>query len=334
MSTTLLAGMDVSPLEVTRAGTSRYITGLLGGLAAEDVEVRRYRFGGTARAFRPVRDVFWYLAALPALAGRDEIEVLHCPSIRAPVRCPVPLIVSMHDLALLRYPQAFNRWTRKYSAFALPRIGRAAAAIVVGSDFTRREVVELLAQPERKVHVVPYGVGPPFTPEGPAAAGDYVLAVSTLEPRKNLPRLVEGFQRARLGCELRVVGARGWGSVEVAGEHVHWLGEVSDEELARLYRGAQCVVYVSLYEGFGLPVLEAMACGAAVVAPAGRPFSEFAGGVAVAVDPREPDSIATGIVAAAADRARLGRLGPERAVHYDWGGVARATLDVYRQVAA
>jgi glycosyltransferase involved in cell wall biosynthesis len=334
VSGALLAGLDVSPLEVTRAGTSRYVTGLLEGLAAADgVAVRRYRFGGAARALRPVRDIVWYLAALPLLARRHRVDVLHCTSVRAPIRSSVPLVVSIHDLALLRYPSAFNRWTRTYSALALPRVARAADAIITGSEFARREVVELLGAQPDSVHVIPYGVGPPFSAEGPAADGDYVLAVSTLEPRKNLPRLVEGFQRTRFGCELRVVGARGWGGVKVAGEGVRWLGEVTDDELARLYRGARCVAYVSLYEGFGLPVLEAMACAAAVVAPSGPPYSEFADGVAVQVDPRDPGSIAAGLIAADEAREELGGRGPERAAQYTWTRAARETVGVYREVA-
>jgi glycosyltransferase involved in cell wall biosynthesis len=327
--------VDVSPLEVTRAGTSRYITGLLDGFAAADgVRIRRYRFGGAARALRPVRDVAWYLAALPILAGRHRVDVLHCTSVRAPIRSPVPLVVSIHDLALLRYPQAFNRWTRTYSAVALPRVARAADAIITGSEFARGEVIELLGTRSESVHVIPYGVGPPFSTKGPAADGEYVLAVSTLEPRKNLHRLVEGFARARLGCELRVVGARGWGGVKLGGEGVRWLGEVTDDELARLYRGARCVAYVSLYEGFGLPVLEAMACGAAVVAPTGPPYSEFADGVAVEVDPRDPDSIAAGLVRADETREQLGPRGPAQAARYTWARAARETLEVYRKVAA
>jgi glycosyltransferase involved in cell wall biosynthesis len=162
-----------------------------------------------------------------------------------------------------------------------------------------------------------------------------VLAVATLEPRKNLPLLVEGFQRARLDdLELRVVGAEGWGGVSVAGARVQRLDDVDDDELARLYRGAACVAYVSLYEGFGLPVLEAMACGAAVVAPAGPPFDEFAEGVDVRVNPHDADSIADGLREAIERRTELGPLGPARAAEYTWERAAQATHEVYREAAA
>jgi len=237
---------------------------------------------------------------------------------------------------VLRHPKAFNLWTRRYSALTLPRIARAATRIIVGSDFTRGEVVELLQVPDQKVRVIPYGVGGSFTaPDGPASAGDYVLAVSTLEPRKNLPRLVEGFRRAKLdGLELRIVGAEGWGDVEVAGDNVRWLGEISDGELARQYRGAACAAYVSLYEGFGLPVLEAMASGTAVVAPTGPPYTEFADGVAVLVDALDPDSIAEGLRDAVERRAELGPRGLERAKEYSWRRAAQAHVEVYREAAA
>src|SRR5207302_5999564 len=181
-------------------------------LSEEDVELRRYAFGGSSRALVPARDLAWYFGALPLQARRDRVDVLHCPTHRAPVRSSVPVVVTFHDLAVLRHPETFNRWTREYSRTLLSRVARAAERVIAVSEFTARELVDLLGVPEAKIRVIPNAVGPPFTDTGDAAEGEYVLAVSTLEPRKNLGRLVEGFRRANLnGCELRVVGARGWG---------------------------------------------------------------------------------------------------------------------------
>src|SRR5205807_6535559 len=118
-------------------------------------------------------------------------------------------------------------------------------------------------------------------PAGPKADGDYVLAVGTLEPRKNLERIAQA-----VDGELRVVGARGWGGVDPPA-NVTWLGSVSDDELAALYRGARCLVYASLYEGFGIPVAEALACGCPVVTSAGSAMEEVAGGDATYVDPAD-----------------------------------------------
>ena len=170
-------------------------------------------------------------------------------------------------------------------------------------------------------------VEPVFTAEGPAADGDYVLAVATLEPRKNLRRIADA--AARAGVELRVVGARGWGGVETPG----WVGEVSDEELAALYRGAVALVFPSLYEGFGIPVLEAMASGAPVVTSRGGATEEVAGGAAVLVDPLDVGAIAAGIEEAVSRREELRALGLERATAYSWKGVADAVERVWRELA-
>jgi glycosyltransferase involved in cell wall biosynthesis len=332
----LRVGIDVSPLVQTRAGTARYVTELTAALEGKaDVELGRYGFGGESRAATAFRDAVWYPAVLPARARRDGVHVLHCPTFRAPLRSRVPLVVTFHDLAVLRHPEAFNAWTRRYSALTLPRVARVAKAIVAVSEFTKRELVELLGVPAEKVRVIPNGVAAPFQREGSESEGDYVLAVSTLEPRKNLQTLVEAFGRAELdGCELRVVGGRGWGGVDVNGDRVRYLGFVPDEELASLYRGAMCVAYVSRYEGFGLPVLEALACGAPVVAADLAPIRELASGAAITVDPADPDAIAAGLEQAAARRAELSARGPDAAARYDWRRTAAETLALYREVAA
>jgi len=325
-------GLDTSPLVLTKAGTARYLTSLIEGLEREpSVEVSRLSWGADGRGTKVARDMFWYPRGLGRAAKQAGADLLHCPTMRAPLRSRIPLAVTIHDVAVLRHPEAFNTWTRRYSATTLPKVAKAADAIVVGSRFSRDELLDTLPVPESNVRVIPYGVGPPFVPDGPATEGDYVLTVSTLEPRKNFDRLLEGFRRSGLeGLELRVVGGEGWGSVEVDGDRVRRLTDVDDDELARLYRGAAAVVYVSLYEGFGLPVLEAMACGTPVVAPAGPPYDEFARGIAFEVDPRDPDSIAHGLQRAVASGSQP--VGVQRAADFTWERAVQAHVELYREL--
>jgi glycosyltransferase involved in cell wall biosynthesis len=317
--------LDVSALRQTRAGTARYLNGLLrAGLPG--AEVRQVAFGGPGRLAAVVRDAGWYLGALPVLA-RDA-DVLHCPSYRAPLRSRTPVVVTVHDLAAFRHPETFNRWSRTYSRAIVPAVVRAARRVIAVSEFTKQELVALLRVPAEQVRVVPNGLDPPFAPDGPAAEGDYVLAVGTREPRKNLQRLAQA--AARLDVELRVVGVRGWGRVELPSS-VRLLGEVGDDDLAALYRGARCLAYPSLYEGFGLPVLEALACGCPVVTSAGGACAEVAGGAALLVDPLDVGSIAAGIESA---DGRFREAGIARAGQFTWEAAAAATVEVYREAAA
>src|SRR3954462_1086365 len=220
--------IDASPLIQTRAGTARYLRALLRELRRrDDVEVSTLTFGRADRLSTLARDAVWYPFAVGRRRGAD---VLHCPTYRGPLRPGLPLVVTVHDLAVLRHPDAFNRWTRTYSPRVVPRVLAAARSIIAVSEFTRQELIQLLRIPEQKIHVVPNGVEDTFTADGPAADGEYVLAVGTLEPRKNLPRLIEAARRNHV--ELRVVGARGWGGVEVQGNGVRWLGEIDDAHLA------------------------------------------------------------------------------------------------------
>jgi glycosyltransferase involved in cell wall biosynthesis len=235
-------------------------------------------------------------------------------------------VLTVHDLAVLRHPGTFPRWHRLYGSAGLHRVLRAADALVAVSAFTKDEVVALAGVPVERIRVVPNGVDDVFTAEGPRAEGNYVLAVATLEPRKNLARAVEAARLA--GAELKVVGAGGWGGVKVEG----WVGEVPDAELAALYRGARCVLYPSLYEGFGLPVLEAMACGAPVVTSRGTAMEEVSGDAAVLVDPLDPAAIAVGLEEAEARRDELVMRGRERASRFTWERSADAVEALWREL--
>jgi glycosyltransferase involved in cell wall biosynthesis len=318
--------IDTSPLVQTRAGTARHVIGLLRALEGRPgLELVGLAAGGTGRLASVRRDALWY----PFRLGRASapVDVLHCTTFRAPVSPRAALVVTVHDAGVLRHPDAFPRWHRMTGALALRGGVRAADAIVAVSAFTRDELVELLDVPVERIRVVPNGVDPVFAADGPAAEGDYVLAVGTLEPRKNLPAAVEAARLADV--ELRVAGAAGWGEVATAG----WVGEPSDEDLAALMRGAQCLVYPSLYEGFGLPILEAMACGVPVVTSRGGATEEIAGGAAVLVDPYDPTSIAAGIEEAGRRRASLVEIGRARASMFSWRRSADLVEDLWRELA-
>jgi len=293
-------------LRQTRAGTARYVRAL-----RDNLDVIEVSYPATSRLRTLAADVLWY----PRLQA--DADVLHCPSFRGPFRAHQPLVVTVHDLGVLRHPEWFNRWTSTYSRIAVPRVVAAASRVIAVSEFTKRELVSLLQVSEEKIRVVPNGVEDVFTPDGPHADGDYVLAVGTLEPRKNLARIAQS-----VDGELRVVGVRGWGGVDPP-PNVTWLGDVDDEELAALYRGARCLVYASLYEGFGIPVAEALACGCPIVTSRGSAMEEIAGADATYVDPTSVESIREGI-------GRVQPPTPRRVA--TWPEVAARTRAVYEEL--
>ncbi|HXH89503.1 MAG TPA: glycosyltransferase family 1 protein [Gaiellaceae bacterium] len=319
-------GIDVSPLRQTGAGTARHVNGLLTALERHhEIEVCPLAWGGPGRIASVLRDTGWYFAGLPRAAR--GLDVLHCTTFRGPLRASMPFTVTIHDLGLMRHPELFPRWHRTSGRLAIGPVARAATRVLAVSEFTKRETVELLSVPADRVRVIGNAVDARFTPDGAAAEGDYVLAVSTLEPRKNFERIAKAARIA--GLELRVVGAHGWGGVSSAS----WVGAVDDDELARLYRGALCLAYPSLYEGFGIPVLEAMASGTPVVTSETGATAEVAGGAAVLVDPLDPEAIAAGLHEAIRRRDELRELGLARARIYSWDSVAADAVGAWREIA-
>lgn len=319
-------GIDVSPLAQTRAGTARHVRGLLTAFEGRDgIELVGLESPGAGRLATVRRDALWYPLRLGSVS--EKLDLLHCTTFRGPLRPRCPLVVTVHDLAVVRFPEAFPRWHRETGRRALRAAVRRAAAIVAVSEFTRAELVACFDVDATRIRVVPNGVEAVFTPRGPRAAGDYVLAVGTLEPRKNLATAVEAARLA--GVELRIAGMAGWGGVTVPG----WVGEPTDDVLAALIRGARCLVYPSLYEGFGIPVLEAMACGTPVVTSLGGATEEIAGGAAVLVDARDPAAVAAGIVEAEVRRGELVAAGLARAAAFTWAAAADRLETLWRELA-
>lgn len=323
-------GLDIAPLLQTQAGTARWVTGLRRGLEArDDVDLVPLTWGGDGRLIAVARDVIWYPALLPRAAAWAHVDILHCTIFRAPPRARVPTILTVHDLAVLHHPEVFPAWTRLYGRTMLRPTIRAVDRVFAVSEFSKRETAELAGVDPDRIDVVPNALEPSFGPDGPAADGEYVLAVGTLEPRKNLARVVEATRLA--GVRLRLVGAPGWGDAGVAGNHVTWLGRIDDEELAAAYRGARVLVFPSLYEGFGIPVLEAMASGTPVVTSVGSAMAEVAGDAAVLVDPLDSPAIAAGIAEADRRRGELVPLGLARAKDFTWERTVDAAVAGYRK---
>lgn len=289
---------------------------------------------------------------------RHAIDLYHEPNY-VPMCWDVPVVVSIHDLSWMHYPDAHPRDRIRWLERGVPRALRDAAAILVDSEFVRDEVrLKLGASPSR-VHVAALGVSGEFRPRTANETrtalqalglthGEYLLTVGTLEPRKNIRHTIDAHSilpsRIRDRFPLVIAGASGWGERELRRDlrslghngRVRFVGHVSASYLPALYAGAKAFVFASLYEGFGLPPLEAMASGVPVLVSNRGAMPEIASGAACMIDPDRPDDTARAIEALLEDsRARntLIERGLARASTLTWRACARATMNVYRSVA-
>jgi glycosyltransferase involved in cell wall biosynthesis len=350
--------VDVSPLSHPRTGIGNYIRGSLRGLAeaaGSDHEVVAFaptslRGPGRIRAALegiPVDVRLWPLPASHAVrtawsrSGRLSAERLvgpfdallfsdwMYPPQRAGVRATV-----IHDLVPLHFPELVTARTRAMHSRKYEHAARTCDVIFANSRFTAQDVVDRLAVAPERVVVAPPGLEPGHAPEGPRydAGRPYVLGLGTREPRKNLGRLIDAWRLLDGDLGLVLAGGEGWGEEPgLGGAGVSLLGYVPDEAVPRLYRGASVFVYPSLFEGFGMPVVEAMACGVPVVASAHASLDEAAGDAAVRVDPDDPESIAVGIEVALAERERLVAAGLAHAKSFDWRTTGATMLEALEE---
>jgi glycosyltransferase involved in cell wall biosynthesis len=301
----------------------------------------------------PVR-MAWMQGVLPGTLRRVRPDVCHYPNYLAPIASMCPSIVTLHDMTLFVTPR-FHNWKKLLlDRTLIPLVARRAQAIVTVSHSAGDDIVRYLGVPPSKVHVIMNAVSGAFQEITDKAAlhavrtrygidGPYILYVGTIEPRKNLVRLINAFRVLKkhgLPHKLVLVGQQGWHSAPIYAEvekhdlskDVRFTGYVPFEDLPALYSGASVMAFPSLYEGFGLPVLEAMSCGAPVVTSHSSALAEVADGAALLVDPQSSTQIADALYRVCTDgdlAAELSTKGRARARQFTWENAARATLEVY-----
>jgi glycosyltransferase involved in cell wall biosynthesis len=288
-------------------------------------------------------DAWLRLGWPPVERATGPVDVVHATTIVVPPRS-FPLVVTIHDLAFLHDPSQFTRRGDVTFRRSLARVRDRADLVLCSSAATLEDCV-VAGLPRERLRHVPLGVDPPQPLSDGAVAASrqrhdlperYLLFVGTLEPRKNLHRLVQAHRSIPDAPVLAVAGPDGWGpgAPPTDSQRVKLLGFVSEADKQALYAGAAAFCYPSTREGFGLPVLEAMARGAPVVTSRGTATEEAAGGAAVLVDPFDVDDIARGIDEALGRADELAAGGPGRAAACSWTDTARATVRAYREVAA
>lgn len=312
---------------------------------------RSKRFKG-----RRIASISYEQLSLPASMLMEELDMVHYPYYVEPLLTVPPYIVSILDMDTFLPSDRHSGWTRAYHNGLIRLHARRSAAIMTISEYSRAQIVDYLQVPEEKVHVIYCGLGEAFAGvpghEGKAPAdlpvtGDYLLYAGGLGMRKNLRRMVDAFALARgaTGSDTSLVITGGLAEVgqalkrytDTAGysDFIEFTGHVPDDQLPALYHGALASIYPSLNEGFGLPVIESMACGTPVITSRASAMEEISGGRAVLVDPLDVNDIAAAIGALISDRrlaAAYGALGPAQAAAYSWDKAAEECLELYEAV--
>ena len=291
----------------------------------------------------------WTHLRLAAEVSRHPPDVLFVPAHVLPLYCPVPAVVTVHDLAYRHHPETYTGFQRRYLDWSTRRHARVARHLIADSAATRDDLLAQYDADPAKISVVHLGRDPSLQPMlDPAATlakyqieGQYILYIGTLQPRKNLLRLVEAFHAIHDQVDARLVlaGEKGWLYDQIfarvqalnLNERVIFPGFVAEADKAALISGAAVYAYPSLYEGFGLPILEAMACGTPVLSSNSSSMPEVAGEAALLVDPYRTDAITAGLLRLLTDdalRADLAEKGFQQVQRFSWEKAARRTLDI------
>ena len=357
--------IDVTAMRFNTAGTKRYIEGLLSGLAqlgtmdvtpvcAPDWTTAFTSNRVKAKGATLYRDIWWPHVALPNRVKAQGFNVLHMPANVGPLRCSCATVVTVFDTTVLEHGQYHKLWHRTLTRLGMALAARQATVIITISEYSKRRISLLMGVDPSRIVVTYCGCDPQFRvfdqaereqAERQHGLGEFILTVGTLEPRKNLGTLLRAYARLRQSGYRGLLvhaGGKGWKSQDVARqivdldlrEHVRFLGYVDDAALVRLYNLASLFVYPSLMEGFGLPVLEAMTCGTAVVSARGSSLEEVGGSAARFVDPRDADALADTMRTVLHDpdlRGKMVQAGFAQASRFSWRSCAEFTVRAYQQ---
>jgi glycosyltransferase involved in cell wall biosynthesis len=366
-------GYDITPLIGMHTGVGNYTRQLLTHMLALDDEHDFLLLSNrpeatldvprSARAQPMVQPfpsrMLWMQGVLPRLLREARPDLCHYPNSIGPLDSPCRYVVTIHDMTLSFLPQYHPLRKRLLVRPLIPIFARRAARIITVSEHARADIVRLLRVPAARVVVIPEAAAPIFYEAAPAEQarvreryhlrGPYLLYVGTLEPRKNLVRLIRAWHSLwRSGAiphQLVLVGGRGWQDAEIyrtiqlldCGDALRLAGYIPTADLPALYSAADAFAFPSLAEGFGLPVIEAMACGTPVLVSTDRALRDLAGAAALAVDPYDIQAIETGLERLLSDatlRDQLRAQGLQRASTYSWNETARRTLAVYQEAMA
>lgn len=350
-------------------GNEVYVRNLLEGLAAMQTGARITAYYSVADAEERIPPEFRKRQVscnpfvrlgldLSRKLREDRPDLLHV-QYTAPVFCSVPVVASVHDVSYLDHPEYFPRARAWQLALTVQKTVRQATVILTPSEYSKQSILRSYSVAEEKVRVVPNGVSPMFRPVPREAAlsrlrmrfhlpDKFLLCVGDLQPRKNQIGLIAAFQDLMqdepLPHHLVFAGKDTWFGERVRqaaresgmSDRIHFLGFVTDDELIDLYSGCEVSVFPSFYEGFGLPILEAMACGCSVACSNTTAMPEVANATAILFDPNSVREIGRAIRDLLLDaelRLRMERLGLQRASQFSWDRAARQTLEVYYEVA-
>jgi glycosyltransferase involved in cell wall biosynthesis len=349
-------------------GVRRYVNGLVSGLRTLSDPPSLILLGGrdparlpdglphVAEPPCPPTNLGWMLVGLPWAARRAAVDVVHAPAYTAPFFAPAPVVLTVHDVSYERHPEWYPYRRDILRRAFYRRSALSAAHIITVSEFSAREIRAAYGLPASRITVIPHGIDPGTIHSGdgvplpPGVSEPFLLHVGDLHERRNLGVIVDALAAARgrdglANLTLVLAGVdRGHAAVLLAraqanggGESVRVVGPVSEAELGALYRRARALTYPSLYEGFGLPVLEAMAAGTPVLASRAASMPEVLGDAGVLIEPQDVRAWTEAIVRVATDdawRRNLAAAGEARAATFTWSRAAAQTLDVFRQVVA